>query len=120
MDRCARIELSSLPRFSRTTLQSASFPLQVPTADGAARLRSLFPDNPRLELYLGALGDLRGTGEPFDVALGADPQTGIDRGPVQFATAAYVLARDERRPAVAGTDGSHSIGETSPVLALHL
>lgn len=66
-------------------------PMQVPTADAVARLRSLFPNNPRLDLYLGALGDLRGTGAPFDTALGVDPQTGIDRGSVQFATASYVL-----------------------------
>ena len=65
--------------------------MQVPTADAVARLRSLFPSNPRLDLYLGALGDLRGTGAPFNVALGIDPQTGVDRGSVQFATAAYVL-----------------------------
>jgi Carboxypeptidase regulatory-like domain/TonB dependent receptor-like, beta-barrel len=70
---------------------TANIPVQVPTADAAARLRSLFPNNPRLELYLGALGDLRGTGAPFDIVLGVDPQTGIDRGPAQFATATYVL-----------------------------
>ena len=70
---------------------TANIPLQVPTADAVTRLRSLFPSNPRLDLYLGALGDLRGTGAPFSVALGIDPQTGIDRGSVQFATGAYVL-----------------------------
>ena len=70
---------------------TANFPMQVPTADAVTRLRSLFPSNPRLDLYLGALGDLRGTGAPFTVALGIDPQTGIDRGSVQFATGAYVL-----------------------------
>src|SRR5215510_6842001 len=70
---------------------TANFPLQVPTADAVARLRSLFPSNPRLDMYLGPLGNLRGTGAPFDVALGLDPQTGTDRGSVQFATAAYVL-----------------------------
>ncbi len=70
---------------------TANFPMQVPTADAVSRLRSLFPSNPRLNLYLGALGDLRGAGAPFNVAMGIDPQTGIDRGSVQFATAAYVL-----------------------------
>ncbi len=70
---------------------TANIPLQVPTADAVTRLRLLFPSNPRLDLYLGALGDLRGTGAPFPVMLGIDPQTGIDRGPVQFATGAYVL-----------------------------
>ena len=78
--------------FQQNDLHStANFPLQVPTADAVSRLRSLFPNNPRLDLYLGSLGDIRGTGAPFNVALGPDPQSGIDRGPVQFATAAYVL-----------------------------
>ena len=53
---------------------TANFPLQVPTADAVTRLRPLFPSNPRLDLYLGALGDLRGTGAPFNLALGIDPQ----------------------------------------------
>jgi hypothetical protein len=66
-------------------------PMQIPTADAVSRLQSLFPNNPRLALYLGALGYLRGTGAPFNVALGVDPLTGIDRGPVQFATGSYVL-----------------------------
>jgi hypothetical protein len=70
---------------------TGNFPMRVPTADAVARLHSLFPGNPRLDLYLGALGDLRGTGAPFNVALGIDPQTGVDRGVVQFATAAYAL-----------------------------
>ncbi len=66
-------------------------PMQIPTADAVTRLQSLFPNNPRLELYLGALGNLRGTGAPFNVALGTDPQTGIDRGSVQFAAGSYVF-----------------------------
>jgi hypothetical protein len=70
---------------------TANMPLQVPTADAVTSLRLLFPSNPRLDLYLGALGDLRGTGAPFSVALGIDPQTGINRGSVQFATGAYLL-----------------------------
>jgi hypothetical protein len=65
--------------------------LQVPTADAVSRMRSLFTNNPRLDFYLGALGDLRGTGTPFPVALGVDSQTGVDRGSVQFATASYVF-----------------------------
>ena len=68
--------------------------MQVPTADAVAHLRSLFPNNPRLELYLGTLGDLRGTGTPFPVVLGVDPQTGVDRGFVRFATASM----SSRRP----------------------
>jgi hypothetical protein len=78
--------------FQQNDLHStANYPMQLPTADAVARLRSLFPNNPRLDLYLGALGDLRGTGAPFNLALGIDPLTGVDRGSVQFASAAYVL-----------------------------
>ena len=70
---------------------TANTPIQIPTADAVTRLQQLFPSNPRLDLYLSALGNLRGTGAPFNVALGIDPQTGMDRGSVQFATGAYVL-----------------------------
>src|SRR5262247_1318523 len=78
--------------FQQNNLHStANFPMRIPTADAVARLRTLFPSNPRLDMYLDALGGLRGTGAPFNVALGLDPQTGTDRGSVQFATAAYVL-----------------------------
>jgi hypothetical protein len=78
--------------FQQNDLHStANFPMHVPTADAVSRLRSLFPNNPRLDLYLSTLGDLRGTGAPFNLALGIDPQTGIDRGSVRFAAAAYVL-----------------------------
>jgi len=62
----------------------------IPTADAVTQLISLFPDNRNLNLYLGALGDLRGSANPFAVALGADPQ-GVDRGQAQFATAAVRL-----------------------------
>lgn len=77
-------------------------PIQIPTADAVTSLQSLFPNNSRLELYLGALGNLRGTGAPFSVALGVDPQIGIDRESVQFATGSYVF------PAV--NDGPQWIG----------
>ena len=70
---------------------TANFPMQVPTADAVTRLHSLFPNNPRLDLYLEALGGLRGAAAPFNVILGVDPESGADRGPVQFAAAAYVL-----------------------------
>lgn len=70
---------------------TANIPMQLPTADAVARLRVLFPSNPRLDLYLGALGNLRGAGAPFTLQLGKDPQTGVDRGTVQFAAGAYVL-----------------------------
>lgn len=70
---------------------TANYPVKVPTADAVSQLRALFPANPRLDLYLNALGSVRGSGAPFTVMLGGDPQTGIDRGFVQFATAAYIL-----------------------------
>jgi outer membrane receptor protein involved in Fe transport len=66
-------------------------PMQIPMADAVSRLQSLFPNNPRLDLYLSTLGNLRGTGDPFAVPLGVDPQTGVDRGKVQFATGSYVF-----------------------------
>jgi len=66
-------------------------PLQIPTADAAARLQTIFPNNPRLALYLSTLGNLRGTGAPISVTLGVDPLTGVDRGNVQFATASYLF-----------------------------
>ena len=66
-------------------------PMQIPTADAVSRLQSLFPNNPRLDLYLSTLGNLRGTGALFDVPLGVDPQTGVDRGKVQFAIGSYVF-----------------------------
>ena len=78
--------------FQHNSLHSTgNYPLQVPTADAVSTLRSLFPSNPRLNIYLSALGNLRGAGAPFDVQLGIDPRTGVDRGSVQFATSAYVL-----------------------------
>ena len=78
--------------FQQNSLHStANYPLKVPTADAVSTLRSLFPGNPRLDLYLSALGDFRGVGAPFDIQLGIDPRTGIDRHSVQFATGAYVL-----------------------------
>ncbi len=77
---------------------TANFPVQVPTADAVATLLALFPENPRLNLYLGALGNLRGTANPFNLALGIDPQTGVNRGMVQFATAAYVLPAVDDSP----------------------
>jgi hypothetical protein len=70
---------------------TSNTPVTIPTADAVSRLQELFPNNPRLDLYLGGLGNLRGTGAPFPVALGIDPQTSIDRGSVQFATGSYVL-----------------------------
>jgi hypothetical protein len=71
---------------------TSNFGLTVPTADTVTRLRALFPGNPRLDLYLNALGDLRGgAGAPTMLALGVDPQTGLNRGTAIFASGAYVL-----------------------------
>jgi hypothetical protein len=70
----------------RTTGQ---FSFVVPTAAAVTTLRSLFSSNPRLDLYLNALGDLRGLANPFPVALGADPISGADRGSVSFGTAKW-------------------------------
>ena len=81
-----------------TNHSTANFPLVVPTAAAVDRLRALFPSNPRLALYLGTLGNLRGTGAPFDVQLGADPQSGLDRGTVQFATASLTLPATDDSP----------------------
>ncbi|MGH8247789.1 MAG: carboxypeptidase regulatory-like domain-containing protein, partial [Gammaproteobacteria bacterium] len=68
-----------------------NFALVVPTAEAVARLRSLFPANPRLDLYLNLLGDLRGMAAPIGIVLGLDPLTRADRGSIQFAAAALAL-----------------------------
>ncbi len=73
------------------THSTASYGFQVPTAAAVSQLISLFPGNPRLALYLNALGDFRGTANLFPIQLGNDPVSGVNRGPVQFGTAAYVL-----------------------------
>jgi hypothetical protein len=70
---------------------TANFPLVVPTEAAVTRLRSLFPSNPRLDLYLNLLGDLRGTAAPIGIVLGLDPVSRVDRGSVQFATAALAM-----------------------------
>jgi hypothetical protein len=80
-----------------TNRSTANFPLVVPTAAAVKRLRAVFPSNPRLDLYLGALGDLRGSA-PIGLALGVDPRTGMDRGSVQFATAPLGLSKSDDGP----------------------
>jgi hypothetical protein len=81
-----------------TNHSTANFPLALPTAAAVDTLTALFPSNPRLALYLSPLGNLRGTGAPFDVPLGADSQSGLNRGTVQFATAPLALpATDDSR-----------------------
>ncbi len=47
----------------------------VPTAAGVATLRSLFPAgaNANVDVYLNTIGDVRGTSQPFQIALGVAP-----------------------------------------------
>jgi len=52
-----------------TNHSTANLPVLIPTADAVTRLLSLFPNNPRLDLYLSALGSPRGSGNPFSVPL---------------------------------------------------
>jgi hypothetical protein len=78
--------------FQQDTLRSTkNFSLVVPTEAAAATLRSLFPSNPRLDLYLNFLGSLRGSANLIPLLLGDDPITGVDRGVVQFASAPLAL-----------------------------
>jgi outer membrane receptor protein involved in Fe transport len=85
--------------FQDDTLRSTgNFPLTVPTDAAVSILRSLFPSNPRLDLYLSLLGSLRGTASPIGLQLGDDPQTGMDRGIVQFAAAPLALPVSDGGP----------------------
>jgi Carboxypeptidase regulatory-like domain len=78
--------------FQQDTLRSTkNFSLVLPTEAALARLRSLFPSNARLDLYLNSLGSLRGSANPIQLDLGDDPITGGDRGVVQFASAPLPL-----------------------------
>jgi hypothetical protein len=70
-----------------TNHSTANFKWVLPTSAAVDRLRSLFPANPRLDLYLGTLGNLRGESSVFPQALGSDPFTGRDRGSVDFGAA---------------------------------
>ena len=99
---------------------TAELRLVVPTEAAVARLRSLFPSNPRLDLYLDLLGDLRGTAAPIGHCAWADPVTGVDRGSVQFASAPLALPAIQRRAAVAGAAGSPSVGSAPAFVSLHL
>src|SRR5207249_10195546 len=54
--------------------------------------------DPRLDLYLSLLGSLRGSASPIGLQLGADPQTGVDRGVMQFASAPLALAASNAGP----------------------
>jgi hypothetical protein len=85
--------------FQQDTLRStAILPLVVPTSAAVDQLRFLFPSNPRLDLYLSTLGDLRGTAAPSPQLLGVDPHTGLNRGSVSFATASLSLPLTNEGP----------------------
>jgi hypothetical protein len=85
--------------FQQDTLRLTRNPrFTLPTAAAVTRLRALFPNNPRVDLYLGPLGDLRGLSAPIGVALGTDPVTGVDRGSVQFASVSLGLAGSAEGP----------------------
>lgn len=76
---------------------TGQFRFVLPTTEAVSKLLSLFPSNSRLDLYLNALGDLRGASNLFPLALGADPVTAMDRGSVTFGTAnwPYPSTRNE-------------------------
>ncbi|MCI0354484.1 MAG: carboxypeptidase regulatory-like domain-containing protein, partial [Acidobacteria bacterium] len=85
--------------FQQDTRRSTkNFSFVVPTEAAVARLRALFPSNPRQEMYLGFLGDLRGTAAPINLALGLDPVTGVDRGLAPFASAPVALPASNGGP----------------------
>ena len=84
--------------FQQDMLRSSPFTLVVPTEAAVGTLRSLFPSNPRLDLYLSLLGGLRGTASPIPIQLGDDPNTGVNRGVVQFATAPLAQHASEGEP----------------------
>jgi hypothetical protein len=64
----------------------------LPTEDAVTKLKTLFLNNPRLNLYLNAIGSLRGAANPIGIVLGRDPATNVDRGIVQFASSYYSLS----------------------------
>jgi Carboxypeptidase regulatory-like domain len=72
--------------FQQNTFRSRRFTLVVPTEAAVSILRSKFPSNRRLDMYLDLLGPLRGVANPVPVQLGKDLTTGVDRGVVQFAS----------------------------------
>ena len=79
----------------RTT---ANYRYVLPTQAAVDRLRTLFPANPRLDLYFHFVGNYRGTALPIGLELGADPATGVNRGPVQFGTTSEGLAGSRDGP----------------------
>lgn len=61
-------------------------PFLLPTAQGEAQLRQLFPagTNSQVDLYLNSFAGINGVTNPTNIALGPDPVTGVDRGSIQF------------------------------------
>jgi hypothetical protein len=85
--------------FQQDTRRSTNnFSLVLPTQAAVDTLRSLFPSNPRLDLYLNFLGSLRGSANPIPLLLSDDPVTGVDRGVVQFASAPLALPSSNAGP----------------------
>jgi hypothetical protein len=85
--------------FQPDTRRSTSSPASIiPTEDAVAKLKTFFPDNPRLNLYLNALGSSRGAANPINIILGIDPIAGVDRGIVQFATTYFSLPAGKDEP----------------------
>jgi hypothetical protein len=84
--------------FQQDNLHSTrSVSLVTPTVATVSLLRALFPSNPRLDLYLRLLGEVRGTAAPVALPLGRDA-SGVDRGQVEFASATVSLPARNRGP----------------------
>ena len=85
VDQSSRTNCSSSARFNGLRFEPAASPRRqsVPTAEGVAQLRALFPvgASPNLDRYLASIGDLRGTTGVFTVPLGGG------RGSIPFGTA---------------------------------
>jgi len=75
-----------------------AFSFVIPSETAVSSLRSLFPANPRLDLYLEPLGSLRGAASPIEVQLGQNPITGVDRGFVTFGSASLALPASVEGP----------------------
>jgi len=81
-----------------TFRSTRQFKFVLPTAEAVRKLRALFPSNPRLDLYLDGVGDLRGSANAFPLALGVDPVTSRERGSVTFGSADVGLPLQEEGP----------------------
>ncbi len=75
-------------------VSSFQFSRVVPTLTGVSQLRALFPagTNANLDTYLGVIGGVRGTSQPFNIALGKDA-AGVDRGNAEFGLGFFTLPR---------------------------